>query len=64
MAAVRALKIVGDQAEPTKPRADLYAYESEQRAAIARVDWAAVHVRGDRRAPIALFGTTKRGWRG
>ncbi len=44
------------------PRAGLFDYESDHRAAIARIDWAAVHVRGDRRTPIQL-PELRRWWR-
>lgn len=50
--------------EPNKPpRADLHDYEGQQRAASAAVDWAAVHIAGDRREPFAWASTKRRGWR-
>lgn len=40
--------------EKPRPRADLHDYEAEQRRKIASINWAKVHVRGDRSAPIDL----------
>jgi hypothetical protein len=34
------------------------------RSQIAKRDWAAVHVTGDRRAPVFLAACVKRVWRG
>ena len=67
---MKPLRIVAPAAEErataaeaeAKPPAYIYAHEAEQRARIAAVDWAALHVRSDRRAPIALGDYHGRGW--
>lgn len=53
------LRVVAAVEEP----APSYAYEAEQRRRIARKDWAAIHVAGDRRAPLPFFERVKRIWR-
>ena len=49
------LAIVTDEPQP---RIDIYA---NWRAEIRTRDWAAMHIRADRREPVAL-GDTRKGW--
>lgn len=42
------------------PRADLHAYEHEERRKIAEKDWAKVHVVGDRREPLDWVSRPRR----
>lgn len=48
------------QGEPPAP--DL-SYEWQERQRVARKDWAAIHVRGDRNPPLAWWPHTRRPWR-
>lgn len=54
---LRAVAALPDQPAPS------YAYEAEQRRMIASIDWARVHVRGDRAAPLTIIDKVRRTWR-
>ncbi len=53
------LKVVAEPGAGPKPPRDIYAAD---KALAASIDWAAVHIAGDRRAPVDLPDTRKRGW--
>lgn len=40
-----------------------YEYEAQERRRIAAKNWAAIHIAGDRRAPLPFFERVKRIWR-
>jgi hypothetical protein len=54
-------RVVGKPPQPAPPTD----YEWQERQRIARKDWAAIHVRGDRSAPVDLPGLYRvlRPWR-
>jgi hypothetical protein len=55
----RNLHIVRNERETSPPDTS---YEHRERQRIASKDWAAVHVRGDRSAPLDFFLRPSRGW--
>lgn len=61
MSAKAKLRAVPD-AQPVPP-APSYDYEHQERQRIARKDWAAVHVRGDRNPVFDWWPTARSLWR-
>lgn len=61
MSAARKLQVV-PEFPVEKPAPDV-SYEHRERKRIAERDWAAVHIRGDRAAPLNIIDRVTRLWR-